>query len=250
MLALGLRGNGRLIEPGFWKRRFQIGNAVLMGKAKDEAKAEGQRLMDEARKAADALSAKRAETLVQEAHALNKALTGRAQQEVFAIARQALTDLAGASLEERMGTVFIGRLGALDTKAKAALGEALKASAQPALVRSAFELGAAQRAAIEKALIGMSDAKLQVQFETSPDLISGIELTTNGQKLSWSIADYLTSLSKGVDDLLEQQDQPKTKPKPKTKKKAKATGKTTAKPRIRKKPKPEPELAGSAANAK
>jgi F-type H+-transporting ATPase subunit b len=96
----------------------------------------------------------------------------------------------------------------------------------------------------------MSDAKLQVQFETSPDLISGIELTTNGQKLSWSIADYLTSLSKGVDDLLEQQDQPKTKPKPKTKKKAKATGKTTAKPRIRKKPKPEPELAGSAANAK
>jgi F-type H+-transporting ATPase subunit b len=224
---------------------FDRHHAALMSKATEEAKAEGQRLMDEARKAADALSAKRAETLVQEAHALNKALTGRAQQEVFAIARQALTDLAGASLEERMGTVFIGRLGALDPKAKAALGKALKASAQPALVRSAFELGAAQRAAIEKALIGMSDAKLQVQFETSPDLISGIELTTNGQKLSWSIADYLTSLSKGVDDLLEQQDQPKTKPKPKTKKKAKATGKTTAKPRIRKKPKPEPELAGS-----
>jgi F-type H+-transporting ATPase subunit b len=229
---------------------FDRHHAALMGKATDEAKAEGQRLMDEARKAADALSAKRAETLVQEAHALNTALTGRAQQEVFAIARQALTDLAGVSLEERMGTVFIGRLSALDTKAKAALGQALKASAQPALVRSAFELGAAQRAAIEKALIGMSDAKLQVQFETSPDLISGIELTTNGRKLSWSIADYLTSLSKGVDDLLEQQDQPKTKPKPKTKKKAKATGKTTAKPRIRRKPKPEPELAGSAANAK
>jgi len=34
VLALGLRGNGRLIEPGFWKWRFQIGNAVLMGKAK------------------------------------------------------------------------------------------------------------------------------------------------------------------------------------------------------------------------
>jgi len=229
---------------------FDRHHAALMGKAKDEAKAEGERLMDEARKAADALSAKRAETLVQEAHALNTALTGRAQQEVFAIARQALTDLAGVSLEERMGTVFIGRLGALDTRAKAALGAALKASAQPALVRSAFALGAAQRTAIERALVGMSDARLQVQFETSPDLVSGIELTTSGRKLSWSIADYLTSLSKGVDDLLEQQDQPKTKPKPKTKKKAKATGKTTAKPRIRRKPKPEPELAESAANAK
>lgn len=229
---------------------FDRHHAALMSKATDEAKAEGQRILDEARKAADALSAKRAETLIQEAHTLDKMLIGRVQQEVFAIARKALTDLAGASLEERMGTVFIARLGALDAKAKAALAGALQAAAEPALVRSAFELPAAQRAAIQKALAGLSDGRIQVQFETSPDLISGIELTTNGQKLSWSIADYLTSLSKGVDDLLEQQDQPKTKPKPKTKKKAKATGKTTAKPRIRRKPKPEPELAGSAANAK
>jgi F-type H+-transporting ATPase subunit b len=236
---------------------FDRQHAAMVSKATDEAKAEAQRILDEARKAADALSARRAETLVQEAHSLNKILVGRVQQEVFAIARKALTDLAGASLEERLGTVFIGRLDALDAKAKAALAAALKASAEPARVRSAFELPAAQRTAIQKALAGLSDARVQVQFETSPDLISGIELTTNGSKLSWSIADYLTSLSRGVDDLLEKQDQPEPQPKAKTQKKAKATGTITTKPSITRRPKSQskskskskPEVAESAAKA-
>ena len=36
----------------------------------------------------------------------------------------------------------------------------------------------------------------QVQFETAPDLVSGIELSANGQKVAWSIADYLATLEK------------------------------------------------------
>ena len=220
---------------------FDKHHAALMSKATDEAKAEGQRILEEARKAVDALSAKRAETLIQEAHTLNKTLIGRVQQEVFAIARKALADLAGASLEERMGAVFIGRLGALDAKAKAELAEALETAAEPALVRSAFDLPAAQRAAILKALGELSHAKIQVRFETAPDLISGIDLTANGRKIAWSIADYLTSLTKGVDDLLQKQDQPATKSKPKQKPTHKATTKAGIKTRPKSKPKPKPK---------
>jgi F-type H+-transporting ATPase subunit b len=59
--------------------------------------------LDEARQAADALSAKRQETLLNDARNLSKTISRRTQDEVFAIARKALTDLAGASLEERIG---------------------------------------------------------------------------------------------------------------------------------------------------
>ena len=45
---------------------------------------------------------------------------------------------------------------------------------------------------------------------TAPDLISGIELTVNGQKVAWSIEAYLTSLEKGVDELLKEQSKPET----------------------------------------
>src|SRR5476651_184168 len=73
---------------------FDQQRAALLTKATDEAKAERQRLLDEAHKVADALSAKRSEALKNDAQNLNEAVARRTQDEVFAIARKTLTDLA------------------------------------------------------------------------------------------------------------------------------------------------------------
>jgi len=194
---------------------FDQQRAALLTKATDEAKAERERLLDEARKAADALSAKRQESLNHDAQNLNQAISRFTQKEVFAITRKALTDLATTSLEERMGEVFDRRLRELDQKAKSLLGEALKKNSEPALVRSTFDLPAAQRAAIQNALNETFSAEIHIRFETAPDLVSGIELTTNGQKVGWSIADYLASLEKGVGDLLKEKDKAEAKAEPK-----------------------------------
>jgi F-type H+-transporting ATPase subunit b len=193
---------------------FDQQRAALLTKATDEAKAERQRLLDEARNAALALRSKRQETLRDEEQNLHQAITRRTQQEVFAIARKALTDLATTSLEERMGEVFTRRLREMDGKAKDALGKALKTASDPGIVRSTFDVPADQRAAIQNALNETFSAEIRVRFETSPDLISGIELTTNGQKLAWSIADYLASLEKGVDELLKDKPEVKAGPNP------------------------------------
>jgi F-type H+-transporting ATPase subunit b len=190
---------------------FDQQRAALFSKAADEVKAERQRLLDEARKAADAASSKRQESLINDAHNLNQAISRLAQKEVFSITRKALTDLASTSLEERMGEVFDRRLRELDGKAKSVLGEALKKNSEPALVRSTFDLPAVQRAAIQNALNETFSADIRLRFETSPDLVSGIELATNGQKVGWSIADYLASLEKGVGELLKEKDNPAPK---------------------------------------
>jgi F-type H+-transporting ATPase subunit b len=189
--------------------------AALLRKATDEAKAERQRLLDEARKAAESLSAKRMKTLRNDARNLSQAISRRTQQEVFAIARKTLTDLAGTSLEERMSEVFTRRLRELNNEAKEGLAKALEPLADPVLVRSAFELPSEQRAAIQHALNETFSAEIQVRFETAPDVISGIELTVNGRKVAWSIADYLASLEKSVDELLKEKDKPEAKAEPK-----------------------------------
>jgi F-type H+-transporting ATPase subunit b len=194
---------------------FDQQRTVLLNKVTNEAAAERQRLFDEARKAAAALSSKRQETLRNEEHNLHQAISRRTQQEVFAIARKALTDLATTSLEERMGEVFTRRLREMDGQAKAGLAEALKTASGPALVHSTFDLPAEQRAAIQNALNETFAAEIHVRFETAPDLISGIELTANGQKVAWSIADYLASLEKGVDELLKEKNKPEAKAEPK-----------------------------------
>ena len=226
---------------------FDQQRAALLSKATDEAKAERRQLLDDARKAADALSAKRQEALRSGAQNLNQAIRRRTQQEVFAIARKALTDLATASLEERMSEAFTRRLLTIDDKAKEGIAAALKTASEPAVVRSAFDLPEAQRAAIKKALNETFSAEVPVRFETAPDLISGIELTTNGQKIAWSIADYLASLEKGVDELLKEKDKPeakaasdpqaRTEPKPQ----AKAEPKRKAAPRTEAKTASKPE---------
>jgi len=187
---------------------FEQQRTALLGKAMDKAKAERQQVLDAARQAADALSGKRQEALRSEQQSLNEALGRRAREEVFAIARKALADLATSSLEERMGDVFTRRLRELEGATKAGLGEALKAASSPAIVRSAFDLPAEQRAAIQEAINKTFSADIRLRFETAPDLVSGIELATDGQKVGWSIAEYLASLQKGVDDLLKEKYQP------------------------------------------
>jgi F-type H+-transporting ATPase subunit b len=223
---------------------FDQQRSALLGKAADEAKVERERLLGEAHKDADNLRAVQAAALRNDQKRLGSAITNLAKQEVFGIARKTLADLATVSLEERMGEVFTRRLREMDGKAKALLGAALKSSSEPAIVRSTFDLGANQKAAIQNALNETFSAEIHIRFETSPDLISGIELTTNGQKVAWSIADYLASLGKGVDELLKKRDEAaaveaKAHTDPEVKAEPRAKAKTEPKPEAKAQPKPE-----------
>lgn len=183
---------------------FDQQRSELLSQATSDAKAERQRLMEAARSETDAFIAKWHATLKTEARNLHQAFARRTQQEVFAISRKALTDLADASLEQRMSETFIGRLHEISAPSKAALAEALRTTTDPAIVRSAFDLPDDQRQTIQQAINDTFAGEFRVRFETAPDIISGIELSANGQKSAWSLADYLTSLEEGVDELLSQ----------------------------------------------
>lgn len=184
---------------------FDRRRAELLRQVADEAEAERGRLLGEARQAAEAWRTKRQDALRSEARSLNEAISRRAQGEVFAIARKTLTDLAGTTLEERISEMFTRRLRDLQDEAKQGLATALSASSAPAIVRSAYELSSEQRAAVRQALNECVALEVAVQFETAPELVSGIELTTNGQKVAWSISEYLGSLENGVRELLDEQ---------------------------------------------
>jgi F-type H+-transporting ATPase subunit b len=181
---------------------FDQERAALLKKATDEAHAERQQLLDAARKDAEALLAKRQEALANEQRNLSQEISRRTQKEVFAITRRTLTDLAGTSLEERMSAVFVQRLRAFNGPAKEQLAAALKTSNLPACVRSAFDLSPDQHAAIQQALNETFSADIHIQFETVPELVSGIEFSANGQKVAWSIGDYLGALEKSAGELL------------------------------------------------
>jgi F-type H+-transporting ATPase subunit b len=218
---------------------FDKDRAALFKKATDDANSERQRLLDEARTDADALRAKRQEALRAEQRNLSQDIIRWTTKEVFAITRKALTDLATTSLEERMGDVLVRRVRALSGAAKEQLATAFKTSNHTVSVHSAFDMPPAQRSAIESAVKETFAPDAQVQFETAPELVSGIEVSTNGQKIAWSIANYMSSLEKSAGELLHQDAKPESKPDAKSKPEPKAESKPE--PNVEAKPAPEAE---------
>ena len=221
---------------------FDQERAALLKKATDEAKAERQRLLDEARKDADLPCVPNARTRCEsEQRNLNQEIIRWTQKEVFAITRKTLADLATTSLEERMGDVFVHRIRALTGAAKEQLATAFKTSNHTVSVHSAFDLPPAQRTAIESAVKETFAPEAQVQFETAPELVCGIELSTNGHKVSWSIADYLSTLEKSAGELLHEDAKPESKPDAKSQPEAEAEAKPEPKAEAKPEPKREPK---------
>jgi F-type H+-transporting ATPase subunit b len=186
-------------------RALDTERSAILSKAADEAKAAREQLLAEAHRVADSMRAQQDVALRSDQLRLGLEISRMAGQEVFRIARKALQELAASSLEERMGEVFTRRLRELDGKTKESLRTALGTSSESAVVRSTFAMPPRERDAIQNALNETFCAEIHVRFETAPAIISGIELTVSGQKLAWSIAEYLTQLEQKLGSLLDTQ---------------------------------------------
>jgi F-type H+-transporting ATPase subunit b len=192
--------------------QFDQQRAALMNQATNDASTERQRLFEEARKAAEAVGARRMEALRTDGQRLNRTITRRAQQEVFAIAEKVLKDLASSNLQERAVAVFLNRIRGLDGQSKELLSQAIQSSTEPLLIRSAFELSSESQAQLESAIREIFQSQAPIRFETAPELISGLELRSNGQQLDWSIADYLEALQASVGELFDSQPSAQSRP--------------------------------------
>jgi F-type H+-transporting ATPase subunit b len=184
---------------------FDKARLELLEKAKKDANAERVRLIEEAKTTADDLNAKHTAALKADAKNLSNEITYRAQKEVFAISRKVLADLSTTSLEASLFAEFLRRVRELEDPAKEKFAKAFAAASEPALVRSAFELTAQQREEIQKVLDETFQGGIKLRFQVEAELLGGIELTSNGQKIAWNIANYLKTMGKIVDDAVGEQ---------------------------------------------
>jgi F-type H+-transporting ATPase subunit b len=144
------------------------------------------------------------QALQQEQVAFLLELRRRAGQHVYATARRALRDLAGADVEAQMIAAFLERLQGLDGQDWHAIAEALHASAQPVAVASAFELPPQIRQQLLEILQRRLGA-LEVRFATAPEVICGIEMRVDGYKLAWNLGHYLATLEDSVASAFEEE---------------------------------------------
>jgi len=176
-----------------------------------KVKTERTRLFDEVRQQSDHLRVKLQLALKNEQLILQDALSQRAREEVFNITRKVLNDLAEVNLEEQIVLVFIQRFETISAEEKAAFKlvfqPLMPANKTPLVVRTGFTLTDEQRALIESTIkhtLGYHDNEaIAFAFVIDSTVVSGIEISANGQKVAWNISDYLSSLAKGVEQILQ-----------------------------------------------
>lgn len=171
--------------------RFDEEKKKRMNKVVEDTDAAGQKLIEQAHEKAEALTAQLNKAREEEQHNQHLELNRKITEEVMAISRKTLTDLANIELEDQLVEVFIKRLKALNGKELKKLKLAFESNKEHLLLRSAFSLPLKQQKMLKKVLDEALFINCTIKFEESPALIGGIELSTPAYKLAWSIAEYL-----------------------------------------------------------
>ncbi|WP_287604067.1 hypothetical protein [Thiothrix sp.] len=176
--------------------------AGLLAQATADAEATRLRLLEAARNETANLRNQWQEALLKEQQSLTQGIANRTRQEVFAITRKTLADLADTGLEARMVAVFIDRLQTLGMAEKVQMCTPAGQKACQIVIRSAFLLPPSEQKALAQTVRGLLPIQPSIRFELEPELLSGIELISNGHKLEWSIAEYLAALEASIGELI------------------------------------------------
>ncbi len=193
-------------------RELEERREQLLAQAKEEAESYRQQLMEAARQEMESTQAQWLESLRREQKELLQELRERLGQQVFAIARNALKELANTELEGQILKVFVERLHALAPAERESLVAAVRDSDHEVEVRTAFPICPEAREDLSRFLREQLDERLDVRFMTVPELVCGVELRAQSQRLVWSLDSYLESLEADFLDVLEERAQKDGKP--------------------------------------
>lgn len=177
----------------------------FLSQAREEAEKERKELIQKARTEIDRLQAQWREALRQEKNSFLQELQQKVNQQVCHITRRAMKDLANADLEGQIVNAFIDRLRNLGEKEQETIISSMEDGGHPVTVMSAFEIASNDRQKITKALRKAIEEGVEVEYQTSPDMILGIELRIHGRKLAWSLDDYLESLESSIGRALDEE---------------------------------------------
>ncbi len=183
-------------------REFEANRVALLAKAQAAAGEERTRLVGLAQQEALALRSQQIAALAASKVQSDVDLRQLAVTEVYAVARSALRDLGSVELEECIVATFVRRLGEMSPQTRDLFRSAVTNSANSATVRTRCELPEKQRETLQNALNQTLAGTVRLEFATSPTSLAGLEVSARGQRIAWSVEDFLDALQKSAEHVL------------------------------------------------
>ncbi len=175
----------------------------ILDKARQEADNKRRELAGKARAEVEELQKKWKTGIRKEKEAFVRDIRRMAAREVFTIARDALSDLADVDIEAQVSTVFLRRIQEMKKKDLKEIAESAQDGDRQVLVRSGHAVSTQMRQKITRTIHQRFAEGLDVEYETAPELLLGIEVKTKSRKIVWSLEDYLTDLEEAAVNILE-----------------------------------------------
>jgi F-type H+-transporting ATPase subunit b len=131
-----------------------------------------------------------------------RSMRRRSVDQVLALARRALNELAGAQLEDQLASSFARQLEGLEAGLRDRLVKASRQADGSVVVRSRFALDAEAQRRITRAVHKSIGDTAEVAYEQDDGMSSGIELKVGSQTLAWTIAHYLDEFEQRLNQSL------------------------------------------------
>ncbi|OHB31695.1 MAG: hypothetical protein A2X84_00110 [Desulfuromonadaceae bacterium GWC2_58_13] len=187
------------------RQQRELDDAATSRLQQAEAEAEQRRreLLGQARSEAEEQRRSWRQGLRNERRAFLDQLKKRSAAGVLAVSRRALAELTEADLETALVRVLIHKLEAVP----AAEIERFTAAARTdsLMVRSGWEPDGELHRQLVEALSQACAAPVRLDWTFDPDLLLGIEISTDGLRLAWGTEGYLNDLQRSVTALFDQQ---------------------------------------------
>ena len=174
-------------------RELEAGYEQMLLKARQDAEAYQEQLLEKAREEVDFLKARWMEALRSERANFLQELRRLAGNQIYAVSRRVLKDLAGLDLEERIVEVLMERIEAMDAEERKKFQKPAETGGS-VMISCAFEIPPATQTRLNDVLHRFFSESIAIAYERSDDILSGCELRLNGHKVAWSVKDYLDSL--------------------------------------------------------
>jgi F-type H+-transporting ATPase subunit b len=183
------------------QQEFAGEREAMFSQLKAEVEQTRKALMENMREEVDNTSRRWREGIKRQQDAFMLELRHRASVQVQSAIRRALIDLANVDLEQQMIEAFVERMENLNECAIASLNH----NSNPIVVCSSFEITESAMPKIIQAVRDKIPSHINLEFETEPDLICGIELRASGYKLAWSVENYLDTLEESLSAIFEEE---------------------------------------------
>ena len=168
----------------------------------EEIKSKREEMMENAKNSVDKARQNWQEAINKQRSSFLREMKKLSSQQIWKVSRKVLSDLADENLEKQLVNSFLEQLENIQQNEKDLLS-ALKGE-QNITIYSQFELSKEDRNRIIDKVQSLTEKKNKIAFKESNDLISGIELKTEGKKITWSIQSYLDMMERNFQEYFDE----------------------------------------------